>query len=168
MGRQVRLLRDGRRRHRQAGERKKWVLAYFGVGAGAGTATGIDYNDSSGAASQQPTLPFSAQHHARLKTDLSYVNGQTWSGSAWAAGSLVPDCERKDTFVECRVSRAALGNPTMLSLHVSMVKEQAGAEWTYAAVPQSSFTDGKDPNYGKYFAFDLTNTSTAPNTYAAK
>lgn len=148
---------------------KKWVLLYFGTGGTGGSTTGIDYNDGGNAASQQPTLPFSAQYHVRLKTDLSYVNGQSWSGSAWiAATGLVPDCEKKGTFVECRVARSALGSPTQLKMHVSMVKEQPGAEWTYAAVPSSSFVDGKDPNYTKYFEFNLDDATTAPNTYVAK
>jgi hypothetical protein len=147
---------------------KKWLLLYLGTGTG-GTTTGIDYNDGGSAASQQPTLPFSALYHVRLKTDLSYVNGQTWSGSAWVAASgLVPDCERKAQFVECRVARSALGNPATLKFHASMVKEQPSAEWTYAAVPQSSFVDGPDPNYTKYFEFDLGDLAKAPNTYAAK
>lgn len=147
---------------------KKWVLVYLGTGTG-GTTQGIDYNDSGNAASQSPTLPFSALYHVRLKTDLSYVNGQTWSGSAWTnATGLVPDCEMKAHFVECRVARSALGSPTKLDTHISMVKEVPAAEWTYAGVPSTSFTDGKDPNYTKYFEFNLDDATTAPNTYALK
>ena len=147
---------------------QKLVLIYFGTGSG-GTSTGIDYNGGGGSASQQPTLPFSAQHHVRMKTDLSYVNGQSWGGSSWSdASGLVPDCETKSQFVECRVARTSLGSPTKLAMHVSMVKETSGAEWTYAGAPQTSFTDGKDPNYTKYFELDLDDPSTPPNASPVK
>lgn len=140
----------------------KWILVY--IEGTTGTTTGIDYGGK-----QQPTLPFSAGYHLRIKTDLTFRNGQKWNGAAWVDASLdglVPDTEKKGEFVEFSITRAAIGNPSKVKVHMNMIIEQNNADWSYAAMPKESFTDGKDPDYAKYFDFDLTNTSKAPNTYA--
>jgi hypothetical protein len=140
----------------------KWILVYLDGGAST-TTTGQTYGG------QQPTLPFGASFHIGYKTDLSYVNKQKWDGAGWvdATATLVPVpvAQRKNCFFEVAIPRAAIGNPTTVKVHVSMINEASGSEWTYSAMPSTSLTDGLDPNYGKYFSFDLGDTTKAPNQY---
>ena len=48
-----------------------------------------------------------------------------------------------------------------------MLVEGNDSDWTWAAVPSDSFVDGRDPDFHKYFEFDLANGSKAPNSYSA-
>jgi hypothetical protein len=141
----------------------KWVLIYLDGGAST-TTNGQTYGG------QQPTLPFGASFHVGLKTDLSFINKQKWDGGAWvdAGVSIIPIAQRKNGFMEVAIPRAAIGNPSTVKLHVTMINEASGSEWTYSAMPSTSLTDGLDPNYGKYFEFDLADTAKAPNQYAPK
>lgn len=141
----------------------KWVLIYLDGGASS-TTNGQSYGG------QQPTLPFGASFHIGLKTDLSFINKQKWDGGAWvdAGVTFIPIAQRKNGFMEVSIPRAALGNPSSLKLHVTMINEASGSEWTYSAMPSTSITDGLDPNYSKYFEFDLNDTAKAPNSYTAK
>jgi hypothetical protein len=141
----------------------KWVLIYLDGGAST-TQTGQTYGG------QQPTLPFGASFHIGLKTDLSFTNKQTWDGGGWVAAGVtfLPVAQRKSGFMEVAIPRTAIGNPSTVKVHVSMINEAAGSEWSYSAMPSSSLTDGLDPNYSKYFAFDLNDTTKAPNSYTAQ
>jgi hypothetical protein len=140
----------------------KWVLIYVDGGAST-TQTGQAYG------AQQPTLPFGASFHIGLKTDLSFINKQKWDGGAWvdAGVTFIPVAQRKNGFMEVAIPRNAIGNPSTVKVHVSMINEASGSEWTYSAMPSTSLTDGPDPNYSKYFQFDLNDTTKAPNSYAA-
>jgi hypothetical protein len=153
-----------------SGSSSKWVLIYVDGNPGnAGTTTGISYDCSGTCTAQQPTLPFSAGYHLRWKADGSYTNLQKWSGSAWANVGPISTVAKSGTFMEMSITRAALGSPTRLKVSMNMLIEQSGAEWTYAGVPSTSFTDGKDATpFNKYFDFDLSDVTTAPNTYAPK
>lgn len=132
-----------------------WVLLY--VGGADGTTTGQTYN------TQQPTLPFPAKWHVRWKADPAspYTNAQVWNSgtSAWddAMWDFTGDVFRNGTFVEIRIPRAEIGTPSTMALHASMLNETALSEGTYAAVPSTSLVggDGYDPDYTKYFEFDL-------------
>lgn len=147
-----------------SGKSDRWVLVY--IGGATGTTTGLDYGGK-----QQPTLPFAAGFHVRWKADGTYTNGQRWDGAAWvdAAGAgLVPVAMQKGKFMEMSINRAAIENPQTLKIHMSMLIEGGGADWTYSAVPSTSFVDGLDPDYGKYFEFDLADLTKAPGSYAPK
>lgn len=141
----------------------KWVLIYVDGGAQT-TQTGQSYGG------QQPTLPFGASFHVGLKTNLTFVNKQKWDGVGWvdAGFAFVPVSARKNSFLEVAIPLSALGNPSKVKLHVSMINEASGGEWTYSAMPSTSITDGVDPNYSKYFEFDLADTTKTPNQYAPK
>lgn len=141
-----------------------WVLVYIG-GAG-GTTSGLEYGGT-----QKPALPFPAAYHVRWKADGKYTNGQRWDGAGWveAAGAgLVPVAMQKGTFMEMSIKRAAIGDPSKLQIHLSMLIEGGGQDWSYSAVPSTSFVDGLDPDYAKYFEFDLSDLDTSPGSYLPK
>lgn len=146
----------------------KWILVYLGVDGLAGTTTGIRYGSA-----QQPTLPFSAGYHLRFKIDGSYTNVQKWdaSGSAWVdagvVGVPVLTVGRQGTFFEMSFTRASLGNPAAIRLHMNMLVEGGGNDWTYAGAPSTSFTDGKDPSFTKYHELTFA-SATAPNAQPIK
>lgn len=141
-----------------SGSSTKWVLAYFN-GSG-GSTSGLTYN------TQQPNMPtgFSAKYHLRWKADDSYTNAQSF-GTGWtdAGWSFTGSVFRSGNFVEFRIARSDIGNPTTLGIIVNMINEQPMSEGSYAVAPSSSFTDGYDPNYTKYFSCGI-NTSNVPTT----
>lgn len=142
----------------------KWVLIYLGRDAAPGSTTGIDY-----AGQQEPTLPFAASLNIRIKMDGMFSEVQESSGGAWTKSTLaVFTQQRSGTFLELAISRATLGNPTKLRVHMNMLIEGGGLDHTYAGIPSTSFADGKDPDFGKYFEFDLSDLAKAPNTYPPK
>jgi hypothetical protein len=144
-----------------SGSSSKWVLIY--LDGPQGTTTGLPYNGV-----QQPQLPFSAAYHLRWKADNSYTNSQKWNGSAWvdSTASIPISVAQLGQFMEMSISRASIGSPTSLKVHVCMLIEGGGKDWTYAGVPSTSFKDGLNPNFTKYFQFDLNDFATAPNSYA--
>jgi hypothetical protein len=151
----------------------KWVLIYVDGNPGnAGSTTGLTYDcggGMNGCAPQTAHLPFAAGYHLRWKLDGMYSNLQKWSGSAWTDVGPISSFDRKGSFWEISVTRTLFGAPAKLKVHMNMLIEQAGAEWTYAGVPSTSFADGKNPAaFAKYYEFDLADTTKAPSTYTAK
>ena len=153
----------------------KWVLIYVdGVPGNAGSAVGLSYNCGGNCApGQTANLPFNAGYHLRFKVDGSYTNLQKSTGdlvTPWADVGPISTVDRKGTFVELSVTRALLGSPAKLKVHMNMLIEAANPPgWTYAAVPSTSFSDGfNPPTFSKYYEFDLADLTKAPNTYAPK
>lgn len=133
-----------------------WVVAY--ISGTPGTQQGITYN------SQSPALPFEARYHVRWKANSSYTNAQRWDGSAWVDASWTIAAKAQGTFVEMALARLDFGSATSIKVVWSMMREKNGQEWTWAGVPSTSIVDGKDPDYTKYFEFNL-DADTAPNAY---
>ncbi len=130
-----------------------WVIYLGGAG---GTTTGVTYN------TQQPALPFAARYHVRWKADNTYTNALEWDGGAWvdAAWTFTGDIYQTGTFVEMRIPLADIGSPSSIDLLVSMVNETDSVEATYAAAPSASIAaDGYDPDFSRYFSFDLTSAA---------
>ena len=152
-----------------ANSASKWVLIYVDGNPGnAGTTEGIAYNCSGSCASQQASLAFNAGFHIRWKTDGSYTNLQKWDGTEWSNVGPIGTVARTGNFMELSISRNTIGKPTQLKVDMFMLIEQSGAEWTYSGVPSTAFTDGKAPaSIAKYFDFDLTDATKAPNAYLA-
>jgi hypothetical protein len=104
----------------------------------------------------------------RWKADGSYTNAQKWddSSKAWvdASWGSIP-AKSTGTFMEIGLTRMNFGLPSSSPVLFSMAREAVGNEWTWASVPSSSITDGKNVSYAKYFLFDFT-SSNAPNSYA--
>lgn len=156
---------------------KKWVLIYVDGNPGAGnsgSALGIRYDCSAACTPQQASLPFNAGFHLRWKADGNYTNLQKWDPAAqpapaWVNVGPISTVQRKGTFMELSIALSALGKPTKLKVHMNMLIEQAGVEWTYAGVPSTSFTDGKAASpFGKFFEFDVTDRAKAPSAYTPK
>jgi hypothetical protein len=158
-----------------SGATDKWVLVYLGAPGSPGTTQGIGYNCGGGCMAQQPTLPFSASTHVRWKTQTSppFSDIQKSTGGAWTKDGLTAlPVKQNGNFVELSISRASLGDPSKLDVHITMIIEEppgaANGGWTYAGAPSTSFSDGFNPVYAHYYEFDLTDLAKAPNTYAPK
>ncbi len=137
-----------------SGDPNRWVVVY--LGGTTGTTTGVTYN------TQTPALPFSAGYHVRWKTDNTYTNALAFDGTGWvdAAWDFTGNVMQQGTFMEMRIPLANIGSPTSIAVHLCMINETGGGEWTWAGVPTNSFVDGIDPDYGHYFQFDLTSSAT--------
>lgn len=146
-----------------SGDGTKWVLIYLGGTPGA--TNSLPYG--AGLGLQQSTLPLQAKYHLRWKADNQYTNAQVWDSgtSAWKDAAFKPSAVQKGQFVKLFVPRNAIDDPAKLQVHMTMLIEAAGNEWTYAGVPSTSFADGKNPKYTKYFEFDLAATNT-PASYS--
>ncbi len=129
-----------------------WLVAY--LGGPLGSPLGVTYN------SQQPMLPFDALWHLRWRANDNFGGALEWNGATWINPGFGPNAGSNDvafagSFVEMRVAWANLDNPDLLDVHLGMLREQAFNEASWAAVPGSSYVDGYDPNYTKYFEFDV-------------
>ena len=123
------------------------VTAY--IGGSPGTTTGLMYN------TQQPSLPFAARYHLAWQTDNTSPKLYVFDGSTWVVSAATVDAAKSGSFVEFRIARADLGSPSSIRVHLCMLSTAAFAEWSYAAVPSLSFVDSYDPDYTRYFDFDL-------------
>ena len=87
----------------------------------------------------------------------------------WNSSMATVAAARSGDYVEMSIELADIGagaHPTALDVHISMVNDGGGGDWTFAGVPSTSFTDGLDPDYGQYFAFALGGP-VAPNDHTA-
>lgn len=148
------------------GSASHWLLLYVSGTSGMPSTTASQvYN------TQEATLPFAASWHVRWRANNALTSIQRWNGAAWEESglSIAGDVFQSGTFVEMRLRRAdLLGSATTAKVHLSMVNEGNGVEFTYAGVPSGTFTDMYDPDlYTKYFELDLAG-STAPAAHVAK
>lgn len=129
---------------------QKWLCIY--IGGTGGTQTGKSYN------SQTPDIPFDALYHIQWCTDNSTLKTFKYNGSWQDEGwDFTNDTCLNDDKFEIRIPRADIGSPSnTLKLHINMLDETNLAEFSYGAVPSDSFTDSFDPDFSKYFDFDLT------------
>jgi hypothetical protein len=135
-----------------------WVLGY--IGGTPGSKTGIGYGTQSA-----PELPTDFKYHVRWRADGSYVNAQKWNGGAWVDASWAIQQKSLGTYMEMAISRLDLESPTKVQIVISLLRETAGSEWTWASVPSTSIQDGKNVSYAKYLDFDLL-SATSPNAYS--
>ena len=130
------------------------------LGGTPGTMTGRMMN------TQQPMLNFSAGHNIIWNTSNTILQSYSYDGSSWITSSLVTpsDISRSSDFVEMRIPLASLGSPDKLKVHMNMLNATPGGEWSWGAVPSTSFSDRYDPDYTKYFEFNLKD-KVKPNQY---
>jgi len=121
------------------------------LGGTPGTTTGRMMN------TQQPVLSFSTGHNIIWNTSNSVFQSYSFDGSSWIISSLVTpsDISRSSDFAEMRIPLASIGSPDKLKVHLNMLNATPGNEWSWGAVPSTSFVDGYDPDYSKYFEFNL-------------
>lgn len=131
------------------GDPEEWMVVY--IGGPAGTSQGVMYN------TQLPTMPFDARWHLRWRLDGTFWGALEWTGAAWQdAAFTIPaaDVIMMGSFVELRVPWADIGDPAYLDLHLGLLNEQDFGEWSWAAVPDTSYGDGYDPAYSHFLQFD--------------
>ncbi len=118
--------------------------------SGTGTTLGLLYN------TQQPNLPFTANYHFRWKADNTYMNLQTYNGSAWVDGNQSNIAAyQSGTYVEFRIPLANIGSPSNIYLVGAMLREQPFNESTFHLTPSGNQV-GYDPDFISRFAFPLT------------
>ncbi len=139
-----------------SGSATKFVLLYLDADpqqnplSGNGTSTGQNYN------TQHPGLPFNADYHFRWKADNTFTDLMSWNGSSWVGGNNSGvQAFQSGTFVEYKIPRANLGNPSQVYVCGAMINEQGGVESTFFLTPQSNGPDGYDKDFTHYFGFPL-------------
>ena len=87
-------------------------------------------------------------------------------GLQWTSASYSGQAAFSSGFVEIKIPFADIDfvPPSQLLVHLSMINEQDAVEWTWAAAPSTSFTDGYDPDYIRYFNF-RPGVSAAPDYF---
>jgi len=110
---------------------------------------------------QSPQLPMEYSYLLEWYPRADYSLYQLQPGDSWTVVESAPSMLSSDkTFSELRVPLAYLGNPENLDIHISRVR----VGFTYDPIPIDSFVEGDDPDYTKYYQFDLNSTD-PPNTY---
>ncbi len=70
-------------------------------------------------------------------------------------------------FITTRTRRGRADGRARVRVVMNMLTEN-GNDFTFAGAPKTTFSDGVDPDFARYFDFDLADTTTAPNTYMPK
>lgn len=120
----------------------KWVLIYLDTdpGSATGATTGETYT------TEAPGFPsgFGAEYYYGWKTDGSFEQYKSYSGSSWTDVTASGITHAKGgNFVEFRIPLSAVGNKSAkLGVVTLMMNQQSGAEASYAGLYSGSFTDG--------------------------
>ncbi|NUM75189.1 hypothetical protein HUU40_12575, partial [candidate division KSB1 bacterium] len=140
----------------------KFVLLYIDSDprqnplSGNGSSTGETYN------TQTPGLPFNADHHFRWRTDNNFTDLMSWNGSGWVSGNNSGvQALQSGAFVEYKIPRSNLGNPSQIYVCGAMINEQGGVESTFFLTPQSNAPEGYDIDFTHYFGFALVDNNSA-------
>ena len=130
----------------------RWLAIY--LDGTPGTTTGMTLN------TQTPTLPFVSKYLFLWRTSNDFFGSWVYNGSSWSGPTAVSisDYNKSNNYIEMRISRASLGNPSKVKVHLNMLNEAPGSEWTYGGVPGNSFNDSYNPGFLHYYQFDFTNT----------
>ncbi len=142
----------------------KWIVFYFDTDAhldptyGNGTLNAIGFN------TQNWNLPFRADYMIQIRTDGGFNALKRFNGTNWV--DVTPHnmqiFDNNDSnFIEIKIPKASLSNPTKIYLLGYLLNEQSGGEWTYASFPDNSLRGGdgyKNPGYfDHWYGFELTN-----------
>jgi hypothetical protein len=129
-----------------------WMVAYVGAG-GVGTTTGFLFN------TQQASLPFSATHLIRWRTD-GVQDILVYDGAGWAASAISFSLVQAGSFVELAVDVADLGSPSEVDV-VAFELLDLSPGFTFAGLPGSAFTDGYNPTIVDFLTVPVPEPSTA-------
>lgn len=148
---------------------KKWVIFYFDTDANLNPLSGNGTTDAIGFNTQDWVLPFTADYMIQIRTDEGSNLMKRFNGSTWVdiSGHNMQIFDNDDSnFIEIKIPRSTLNNPTKVYVLGYFVNEQTWSEWTYASFPDNSLRNGdgyKNPGYfDHWYGFELTN-GVSPN-----
>lgn len=147
----------------------KWIIFYIDTDAnlnplsGNGTQTAIGFN------TQNWNLPFKADYMIQIRTDGGYNALKRFNGTTWVEVSphnMEIFDNNSGNYIELRLPKSSLNNPTKIYILSYFINEQSGGEWTYASFPDNSLRNGdgyKNPGYfDHWYGFELT-SGISPN-----
>ena len=129
----------------------QWIVVYANTSK-IGTPLGFALN------TQTPDLSFPAAIGVAVKLDLTYSMLKTWNVSSWEHTDnylVAADVAKDADMLEMRIPRSLLPDTPLLDIHVNLVNEASGGEWTYSGLPGVSFVDGYNPSFDAHLQFDL-------------
>jgi len=134
----------------------KWLHLYLDTDpttpatSGSGTTLGVNYT------TQEPVLPFSANYHFRWRTSNNFTELMEYNGTNWAqlGVNVGVAAFQAGTFVEIRLDRAEIGNPSVIRVAGSMINQASGVESTFFMAPSGN-SEGYDTDYTDFFTFPL-------------
>jgi hypothetical protein len=129
-------------------QRYKWIILYFGGRNGS--------NEGVGYATQTANLPFEAKYHVRWKMDGTFYQRMIYDdGWQQTANYGNQHWAQKGDFVELRIPRSDLGDPSVLQVVSYLMNEKTGAEKSWGASPANAMIDGMNPKIKTSHEFDL-------------
>lgn len=149
----------------------KWMVWYFDTDPRFTPTTGLGTTNAIAFNTQDWTLPFNADYMLQVRSDEGFSQLNRWDGSAWVATGLNAQIFDNDggNFIELRLPRSDLNNPTQLYALGYFVNEQGGGEFTYASWPAGSLSGGdgyKNPgSFTSWYGYDLV-AGVAPDAAA--
>jgi hypothetical protein len=142
----------------------KWIIFYFDTDANLNPLSGNGTQSAIGFNTQNWNLPFRADYMIQIRTDGGYNALKRFNGSSWV--DVTPHNmeifdNNSQNYIEIKIPKASLNNPSKIYLIGYFVNEQSGGEWTYASFPDNSLRSGdgyKNPGYfDHWYGFELTN-----------
>lgn len=147
----------------------KWIVFYFDTDANLNPLSGSGTSNAIGFNTQNWTLPFRADYMVQIRTTGGFEALKRFTGSGWV--DVTPHNmqifdNNAANYIEIRIPRASLNNPTKIYLLGYFINETPFAEWTYASFPDNSLRNGdgyKNPGYfDHWYGFELT-SGISPN-----
>ncbi|MCX8056924.1 MAG: choice-of-anchor D domain-containing protein [Ignavibacteria bacterium] len=152
----------------------KWIVFYFDTDANLNPLSGNGTPNAIGFNTQNWILPFRADYMIQIRTNGGFEALKRFTGTAWV--DVTPHNmqifdNNASNYIEIRIPRASLNNPTKIYLVGYFINELSGFEWTYASFPDNSLRNGdgyKNPGYfDHWYGFELINgiSPNAPQNY---
>lgn len=151
------------------GNGDRWINWYIDSDPSSPPDSGNGTTDAVGFNTQDWRLPFNADYQLQFRTDGQYPGLKSWNGSVWSSASYTGRNYVASNFVEVRIPRSEIGNPSEINILGYFINETGRGEWTYASWPAGSINDGyhsqnNNPldRFTKWYHFTLV-AGVAPN-----